>query len=92
MVIPYYSTKNKYFFECNYIFQNGLLIVILVYGTVTLTVIDAVIGMGMAVVVGMELILGQLVLFSVEVDELSWTLETVFSLMELFMLTWMEMR
>ena len=75
-----------------YIFQNGLLIVILVYGTVTLTVIDAVIGMGMAVVVGMELILGQLVLFSVEVDELSWTLETVFSLMELFMLTWMEMR
>ena len=75
-----------------YIFQSGLLIVILVYGTVTLTVIDAVIGMGMAVVVGMELILGQLVLFSVEVDELSWTLETVFSLMELFMLTWMEMR
>ena len=64
----------------------------LVYGTVTLTVIDAVIGMGMAVVVGMELILGQLVLFSVEVDELSWTLETVFSLMELFMLTWMEIR
>ena len=91
MVIPYYSTKNKYFFECNYIFQNGLLIVILVYGTVTLTVIDALIGMGMAVVI-MELILGQLVVHSVEVDELSWTLETVFSLMELFMLTWMEMR
>ena len=91
MVIPYYSTKNKYFFECNYIFQNGLLIVILVYGTVTLTVIDALIGMGMAVVI-MELILGQLVVFSVEVDELSWTSETVFFLKELFMLTWMVMR
>ena len=91
MVIPYYSTKNKYFFECNYIFQNGLLIVILVYGTVTLTVIDALIGMGMAVVI-MELILGQLVVHSVEVDELSWTLETVFFLKELFMLTWMVMR
>ena len=91
MVIPYYSTKNKYFFECNYIFQNGLLIVILVYGTVTLIVIDAVIGMGMVVVI-MELILGQLVVFSVEVDELSWTSETVFFLKELFMLTWMVMR
>ena len=91
MVIPYYSTKNKYFFECNYIFQNGLLIVILVYGTVTLTVIDALIGMGMAVVI-MELILGQLVVHSVEVDELSWTSETVFFLKELFMLTWMVMR
>ena len=91
MVIPYYSTKNKYFFECNYIFQNGLLIVILVYGTVTLTVIDAVIGMGMVVVI-MELILGQLVVLSVEVDELSWTLETVFFLKELFMLTWMVTR
>ena len=74
-----------------YIFQNGLLIVILVYGTVTLIVIDAVIGMGMVVVI-MELILGQLVVFSVEVDELSWTSETVFFLKELFMLTWMEMR
>ena len=91
MVIPYYSTKNKYFFECNYIFQNGLLIVILVYGIVTLIVIDAVIGMGMVVVI-MELILGQLVVFSVEVDELSWTSETVFFLKELFMLTWMVMR
>jgi hypothetical protein len=74
-----------------YIFQNGLLIVILVYGTVTLIVIDAVIGMGMVVVI-MELILGQLVVFSVEVDELSWTSETVFFLKELFMLTWMVMR
>ena len=64
---------------------------ILVYGTVTLTVIDALIGMGMAVVI-MELILGQLVVLSVEVDELSWTSETVFFLMELFMLTWMVMR
>jgi len=62
-----------------------------VYGTVTLIVIDAVIGMGMVVVI-MELILGQLVVFSVEVDELSWTSETVFFLKELFMLTWMVMR
>ena len=74
-----------------YIFQNGLLIVMVVYGTVTLIVIDAVIGMGMVVVI-MELILGQLVVFSVEVDELSWTSETVFFLKELFMLTWMVMR
>ena len=65
-----------------YIFQNGLLIVIVVYGTMTLTVIDAVIGMVMEVVI-MELILGQLVVLSVEVDELSWTLETVFFLKEL---------
>ena len=64
---------------------------ILVYGTVTLTVIDAVIGMGMVVVI-MDLILGQLVVLSVEVDELSWTSETVFFLKELFMLTWMVMR
>ena len=91
MVIPYYSTKNQYFFECNYIFQNGLLIVILVYGTVTLTIIAAVIGMGMVVVI-MDLILGQLVVLSVEVDELSWTSEIVFFLKELFMLTWMVMR
>ena len=74
-----------------YIFQNGLLIVILVYGTVTLTIIAAVIGMGMVVVI-MDLILGQLVVLSVEVDELSWTSETVFFLKELFMLTWMVMR
>ena len=74
-----------------YIFQNGLLIVMVVYGTVTLIVIDAVIGMGMVVVI-MELIMGQLVVFSVEVDELSWTSETVFFLKELFMLTWMVMR
>ena len=74
-----------------YIFQNGVLIVMVVYGTVTLIVIDAVIGMGMVVVI-MELILGQLVVFSVEVDELSWTSETVFFLKELFMLTWMVMR
>ena len=91
MVIPYHSIQKKYFFECNYIFQNGLLIVMLVYGTVTLTVIDAIIGMGLVMVI-MELILGQLVVLSVEVDELSWTLETVFFLMELFMLTWMVMR
>ena len=72
-----------------YMFQNGLLIVAEVCGkkmTGTLGVVHAVIGMGFIVV----LLLGQLVLHSMEWGMLSWTLETVTQL-ELFMLTWMEL-
>ena len=74
-----------------YIFQNGLLIVIEVYGLKMqgpqLHPLVASIGMGGVIMYKTRFILmGQSVLLSVEMDALSWTSETVLK-QELFMLT-----
>ena len=67
-----------------YLFQDGILIVMKAYGNKvlgTIMVISAVIGMGGMVM----LILGQLALHLMELGVLSWILETVLQV-ELLML------